>query len=131
MIECKMDDLNAYLKYRGNIHRDKFWIKHGKFREIEEFSRFGCGFGSFFNWKELYLDVNDYQLEMLHRYYDEHVRPIIDKNTLMSIILNGDDRLKSYTKFNQYCNENKRLTQVRKEQKEFLKRTMKSRYAWI
>ena len=131
MIECKMDDLKAFLKYRGDYHRDKFWIKHGKFREIEEFSRFGCGLWSYFNWKELYLDVNEYQLELLHRYYDEHVRPIIEKNTLTSIILKGDDSLKSYTKYQRQREERLRLTQVRKEHREFHKRTLKSRYAWI
>ena len=127
-----MDDLKAYLKYRGDCHRNKFWLKNGKFRVIEMFNHI--------DYNELMIEDQyspkanerrEMELNMLYRYYDENIRPITDKNTLMSIILNGDGQLKEFIKDQRHREERKRLCKIRKEQKEFLKRTMKSRYAWI
>jgi hypothetical protein len=137
MIECKMEDLNAYLKYRGDYHRSRFWIQNGKFREIEEFKHI--------RYNELMIedyqlspkqnerenDRREMELNMLHQYYDENIRPITDNNTLMSIILNGDGKLKEFIKDQRKRKERLRLTQVRKEHREFHKRTLKPRYAWI
>ena len=132
MIEYKMDDLEAYVKSCGDYHRNRFWLKNGKFRRIKEFNGI--------DYKELHLyeadcpkanERREMELNVLHRYYDEHIRPITDKNTLMSIIINGDGKLKEFIKDQRHREERKRMCNIRKEQKEFLKRTMKSRYAWI
>ena len=132
MIECKMDDLNAYVKSCGDYHRNRFWLKNGKFRKIEMFKGI--------DYKELHLYEEDspkanerreMELNWLYRYYDENIRPITDKNTLMSIIINGDGKLKEFIKDQRQREERLRLCKIRKEQKEFHKRTLKSRYAWI